>query len=470
MPPTRAFRFFAYPLVTLIAVVGGFFSWRTSVLAATPTVSQRANQLKILTTGQTINLFGGKFTGGATVASADVLGNGQDEFIVGAGPTGGAQVEVYDQDGNRRGSFFNYDAKMKDGLNVAAGDLTGDGQAEIVVGPQPGHVPVVQIRSVDGKLLNQFTAFESSFMGGVNVAVMPARNGQAGEIVVSSGLGRQAEVRVYDQTGKNLLLSWSPFGTASSNGVSVAAGWSDTFGEPIVVVGAGSGTQPLVKVYGVNSRQVLAQWLAYGPKVKTGVTVAYRQETVMTGAGPGGGPDVAMFTLRGQLMSDQYAFEKNFVGGVSVAAALINGRVIPVAVPTTQNPTAAGSGKKIVVSLSRQELWVYEFDRVISIRKISSGKWSTPTPTGTFQVYNKIPNAYSKPYGLYMEWWMAFTPDGANGLHALPYWKLKNGGKLYEGAAHIGTPVSHGCIRQTLVDAKSLYDWTPIGTPVIIQP
>jgi lipoprotein-anchoring transpeptidase ErfK/SrfK len=122
-----------------------------------------------------------------------------------------------------------------------------------------------------------------------------------------------------------------------------------------------------------------------------------------------------------------------------------------------------------VVDLSDQTLTMYKNNQPISTRRVSTGKWSTPTPIGTYKTRSKAAVAYSKPYKLYMEWWMAFTPDGKYGLHSLPYWKLKNGGKLYEGAAHIGTPVSHGCIRQTLVEAKSLYDWAPIGTPVIIQ-
>ncbi len=431
---------------------------------------QRTNQLKVLSTGQTSVLFGGKFFGGSTVAAADTNGDGHDEYIVGAGPTGGPQLEIYSPGGQRVSSFFAYDRKMKDGLNVAAGDLNGDGKAEIVVGPQPGHAPEIQVYAPSGRLARTFSVFESSFTGGVNVAVLPARNGSSGGVIVSSGFGREAEVRLYDQTGKTLQLAWSPQGKTSSNGVNVAAAWSDTFGEAVILVGAGEGDQPLVKVYGTQSRQVLAQWLAYDESVRVGVKVAIRNDVVITGPGVGAGPDARTFTIRGQLLSSQYGFEKSFAGGLNVAGAVINGAVAPVIVPTTKNPTAAGSGKKIVISLSRQQLWLYEKGHIIGVHKISSGKWSTPTPTGTFKTYNKISVAYSKAYGLYMEWWMAFTPDGKNGLHALPFWKLKNGGKLYEGAAHIGTPVSHGCVRQTVADAKMVFAWAPIGTPVVVQP
>ncbi len=111
---------------------------------------------------------------------------------------------------------------------------------------------------------------------------------------------------------------------------------------------------------------------------------------------------------------------------------------------------------------------MYEFGALVGVHTISSGLWSMPTPTGTFKTKNKIATAYSKPYNLYMEWWMAITPDGKYGLHSLPYWKTASGGKRYEGASHLGTPVSHGCIRQSYADAKKLYDWAPIGTPISV--
>jgi lipoprotein-anchoring transpeptidase ErfK/SrfK len=68
-----------------------------------------------------------------------------------------------------------------------------------------------------------------------------------------------------------------------------------------------------------------------------------------------------------------------------------------------------------------------------------------------------------------MEWWMAFTPDGANGLHALPYWLQADGSKRYEGERDLGIPASHGCIRQSYAEAKSLFHWADIGTTVIVH-
>ena len=87
------------------------------------------------------------------------------------------------------------------------------------------------------------------------------------------------------------------------------------------------------------------------------------------------------------------------------------------------------------------------------------------TPKGEFKIESKNPRAYSKTYGLYMPYWMAFTAGGKYGLHELPEWP--NGYK--EGASHLGQPVSHGCVRLGEGDAKTLYDFSDIGTKVIIN-
>jgi lipoprotein-anchoring transpeptidase ErfK/SrfK len=63
-----------------------------------------------------------------------------------------------------------------------------------------------------------------------------------------------------------------------------------------------------------------------------------------------------------------------------------------------------------------------------------------------------------------MPFWMAVAADGKFGIHELPEWP----GGYKEGANHLGIPVSHGCIRLGVGPAKQVYDWTEVGTPVVI--
>lgn len=120
-------------------------------------------------------------------------------------------------------------------------------------------------------------------------------------------------------------------------------------------------------------------------------------------------------------------------------------------------------GRYIDVNLTEQKLRLVESSKLMAEYPVSTGKWSTPTPVGTRYIENKIERAWSKEYGLYMPWWNSL--GGGYGIHELPEWP--NGYK--EGAGHLGTPVSHGCIRLGVGPAKEVYDWAPVGTPVYIH-
>lgn len=137
--------------------------------------------------------------------------------------------------------------------------------------------------------------------------------------------------------------------------------------------------------------------------------------------------------------------------------------------PTEQTvqPDSTGGlypGKYIEVDLSSQQLFQYEGSTLVATRRVSTGKWSTPTPVGSFSINSKVPRAYSKPFNLYMPYWMAFV-GSSYGLHELPEWA--DGRK--EGESHLGTPVSHGCIRMGVGEAGQVYDWAEIGTPVVVH-
>jgi lipoprotein-anchoring transpeptidase ErfK/SrfK len=131
-------------------------------------------------------------------------------------------------------------------------------------------------------------------------------------------------------------------------------------------------------------------------------------------------------------------------------------------------------GRYIDINLAKQELFLIEGNNLLYTFRISSGIWYLPTPKGTFSIASKSPRAYSAKYGLYMPNWNNFTgtsddgrslPAGDYGIHALPEWP----GGQKEGENHIGTPVSHGCVRLNDENAAIVYGWADIGTPVHIH-
>ncbi len=127
---------------------------------------------------------------GVNVACGDIDGDGMDEIVTGAGPGAvfAAHVRGWNLDGATGVSaipgmnFLAYSG-LAWGVNVACGDLDGDGTAEIFTGPGPGvdHPPLVAGWTYDGVSVNgagalMFLAFDpAGFTHGVRVSSMPGR-------------------------------------------------------------------------------------------------------------------------------------------------------------------------------------------------------------------------------------------------------------------------------------------------------
>lgn len=121
-------------------------------------------------------------------------------------------------------------------------------------------------------------------------------------------------------------------------------------------------------------------------------------------------------------------------------------------------------GKYIDVNIDSQVMTLFNNGKLEDAFIVSSGKKGMDTPKGEFSIQNKSPRALSRRFGLFMPYWMAITANGEYGIHELPEWP--DGYK--EGASHLGIPVSHGCVRLGEGTSKKVYDWSDIGTRVII--
>lgn len=141
------------------------------------------------------------FTGGVNVAAGDFNHDGKAEIVVGAGAGGGPHVRVFDHAGNVISQFFAFNQIFNGGVKVAAGDLHSDGQAEIIVSPESKSVPTVKVFNYRGGLLSSLLAFESSYFGGVNVAVKDLEGDSVGEIIVGRSVGNDSAVKAFDIKG-----------------------------------------------------------------------------------------------------------------------------------------------------------------------------------------------------------------------------------------------------------------------------
>src|SRR5262249_24928173 len=84
-----------------------------------------------------IKVFGAAYKGGVSVASGDVNGDGDADIIVGTTAGAPAKVAVYSGAGAHAklgSNIFPFGAGFTGGVNVASGDVDGDGRADVIVG------------------------------------------------------------------------------------------------------------------------------------------------------------------------------------------------------------------------------------------------------------------------------------------------------------------------------------------------
>ncbi|HYH69166.1 MAG TPA: right-handed parallel beta-helix repeat-containing protein [Urbifossiella sp.] len=273
--------------------------------------------------------FDAGFTGGVRVAVGHI--DGRQVIVAAAGPGGGPNVRVFDATGHQLpgalGSFFAYDAAFTGGVFVAVGDVDGDGSDDIVTGAGAGGGPNVKVFSGrDGRVLQSFFAYAPSFAGGVSVAVGYVNGDAFADVVTGAGAGGGPRVVVFDGTNPAVVLrSFFAFDAAFLGGVYVAAGNLRGGATDLLVVGAGAGGGPQVNIYDGLSPSPLTSFLAYDAAFTGGVRVAVLDadgdgsDDIVTGAGPGGGPQVNVgSSATRQLVDSFFAFDPAFPGGVFV--------------------------------------------------------------------------------------------------------------------------------------------------------
>ena len=91
--------------------------------------------------------FGSYFSGGATVALGDVNRDGIDDIIVASGPGIPALVRVWNGATQQLMADYSPLNGFGGGVNVVAGDVNGDGAADLVIGVKQGGASVVTVLS-----------------------------------------------------------------------------------------------------------------------------------------------------------------------------------------------------------------------------------------------------------------------------------------------------------------------------------
>ena len=146
---------------------------------------------------------------------------------------------------------------------------------------------------------------------------------------------------------------------------------------------------------------------------------------------------------------------------------------------TTQDlavPSDSGEGRRVVMDQSRQRVWLVdeasseeqgatqEPEPVVRTYLVSGSLTDNLRP-GSYEVFSRSLDATGID-GSSMRFMVRFTTgdNAAIGFHDIP----EMDGEPMQTRDELGTPQSHGCVRQARPDAKAMWRFATVGTPVVV--
>lgn len=272
---------------------------------------------------QPISPFEPTFMGGVRVAAGDVNGDGVIDIITGAGSGGGPHVKAFSgSDRSQLHSFFPYTPSFTGGVNVAAGDLNGDGVADVITGAGVGGGGHVRVFDGNNSApIRDFFAFDPNFTGGVRVASGDLNGDGRDDIITGSTVN--GHVKVFDGRSGGELQSFNAFGTGFAGGAFVAVGDVTGDGLSDLVTGMDSGASLINVFAGPDFSAPIAHTpfagFGGGVRVAVGDLTGDGRAELIAGSGAGGG-DVRIFDFARGATLDLQPFGPAYTGGIFVAA------------------------------------------------------------------------------------------------------------------------------------------------------
>ncbi len=340
------------------------------------------------------------FNGGLANASGDFNNDGYTDAVVatlaGSAPT---VTAVSGKDGTTLLNFFAFDPRFRGGVNVAAGDLNGDGVDDIACGAGAGNDSVTVWNGANGSLLASFDPFLNFAANGASVAIGDYDGNGVNDLAVGSGSGGGSLVTIFKPTVSGASVTFSQLTSITAfsgfnGGVKVALGNVDGNVADELIVAAGPGGPPAIVIFGnASSTTPLASYYAFeqsftgGLSIATGFFSNSNLEDVVVGKGAGSTPTVSLFKgLQTTAHTTFLAFDSAYRGGVSVATGGFSAS-LGLQPPRQQvmfSPAGSSQGQTHI------------YDTVLNKNLFVFTSFSNPGPKPTNLFYNPSPD---NPWG-----------------------------------------------------------------------
>jgi lipoprotein-anchoring transpeptidase ErfK/SrfK len=130
-------------------------------------------------------------------------------------------------------------------------------------------------------------------------------------------------------------------------------------------------------------------------------------------------------------------------------------------------PAQSGHGRRIVFDQSAQRVWLVASGGDVERSYLVTGsKWDNLRP-GAYRVNSKTRQARTYRGGGTFEYFVKFAQgrSSAIGFHAVT---VRNNGTTVYTRADLGTARTPGCVEAMREDARALWEFAPVGTPVVV--
>lgn len=283
------------------------------------------------------------FKYGVRVAVGDLNGDGTPDIATASGRGRAPEIRVFSGvDGTQLDMLTiaaanTYGLKFKYGVNLAIGDVDGDGKNDIVLAPDRGHAQVKVFKNSGAAGFTLFRSFDAfadhrSYAGGGTVAVADTDGNSethTGQIIVSSGSGMPGLIRIFDVTVAS--TAYAPSREIKDPNPKLRGGWNLTSGDVNddgildFIVAAGQGGSSWIRVYDGKTDQLLKSFQAFtGGSSKSAVHATARDlnndgiAEIYAVQGQGGTNNYAVRRFRaltGELVDVVFANDPEFSGG-----------------------------------------------------------------------------------------------------------------------------------------------------------
>ncbi len=222
-----------------------------------------------------------------------------------------------------RNGFFAYNEAQKGGVDLVDFRASSGANATIVARGNR-----LELYDAQGNLTRNVAPFGDAWNKGLTLGYGKA--GGRAYVIVGATSGNTPSVRLYNENLEPVTDAFFAYDARFRGGVNVAIGDLDDDGSPDIVVGAGAGGGPHVRVFGTD-QMVKAQFFAYDQRFKGGVYVAMGDvdgdgtQEIVTGPGFGGGPHVRVWNRYAQVKSQFFAFDSKKRAGARVSVGDVDG-------------------------------------------------------------------------------------------------------------------------------------------------